>query len=147
MCLFCHIFPTLPVAIFRLGRSAQFQASPALAPAMAESGGRRRGAILPPSLFLRPLMPATPPKRIFLIDAMGFVFRAFYAPMERLRAPNGLPTKVPYVFANMVRKLAKDWSPDYLAVVFDLPGPTFRDELYDKYKAQRPPMPEDLAIQ
>jgi len=92
-------------------------------------------------------MPKTPKKRIFLIDAMGFVFRAFYAPMERLRSPGGFPTKVPYVFANMLRKLAKDWSPDYLAVVFDLPGPTFRDELYDKYKAQRPPMPEDLSVQ
>ena len=92
-------------------------------------------------------MPANSPKRLFLIDAMGFVFRAFYAPMERLRSPNGLPTKVPYVFANMLRKLAKDWSPDYVAVVFDLPGPTFRDKLYDQYKAQRPPMPEDLAIQ
>ena len=92
-------------------------------------------------------MPANTPKRLFLIDAMGFVFRAFYAPMERLRSPGGLPTKVPYVFANMLRKLAKDWSPDYVAVVFDLPGPTFRDELYDKYKAQRPPMPEDLSIQ
>ena len=92
-------------------------------------------------------MASSTPKRLFLIDAMGFVFRAFYAPMERLRSPSGLPTKVPYVFANMLRKLAKDWSPDYLAVVFDLPGPTFRDELYDKYKAQRPPMPEDLAVQ
>jgi DNA polymerase-1 len=91
----------------------------------------------------------TPPsrKRLFLVDAMGFVFRAFYAPMERLRSPAGLPTKVPYVFANMLRKLAKDWSPDYLGVVFDLPGPTFRDELYKEYKAQRPPMPEDLSVQ
>jgi len=91
----------------------------------------------------------TPPprKRLFLVDAMGFVFRAFYAPMERLRSPSGLPTKVPYVFANMLRKLGKDWSPDYLGVVFDLPGPTFRDELYKEYKAQRPPMPEDLVVQ
>jgi len=92
-------------------------------------------------------MSSTSAKRLFLIDAMGFVFRAFYAPMERLRGPSGLPTKVPYVFANMLRKLAKDWSPDYLAVVFDLPGPTFRDELFKEYKAQRPPMPEELAIQ
>jgi DNA polymerase-1 len=92
-------------------------------------------------------MSSTSAKRLFLIDAMGFVFRAFYAPMERLRGPGGVPTKVPYVFANMLRKLAKDWSPDYLAVVFDVPGPTFRDELFKEYKAQRPPMPEDLAIQ
>ncbi|HKO04706.1 MAG TPA: DNA polymerase I [Candidatus Acidoferrales bacterium] len=92
-------------------------------------------------------MPATSPKRLFLVDAMGFVFRAFYAPMERLRSPSGLPTKVPYVFANMLRKLEKEWSPDYLAVVFDLAAPTFRDELYKEYKAQRPPMPEDLVVQ
>jgi DNA polymerase-1 len=92
-------------------------------------------------------MPATSPKRLFLVDAMGFVFRAFYAPMERLRSPGGLPTKVPYVFANMLRKLEKDWSPDYLAVVFDVAGPTFRDALYAEYKAQRPPMPEDLVVQ
>jgi len=92
-------------------------------------------------------MPATSPKRLFLVDAMGFVFRAFYAPMERLRSPGGLPTKVPYVFANMLRKLDKDWSPDYLAVVFDVAGPTFRDTLYTEYKAQRPPMPEDLVVQ
>jgi len=78
---------------------------------------------------------------------MGFVFRAFYAPMERLRSPGGLPTKVPYVFANMLRKLEKDWSPDYLAVVFDVAGPTFRDTLYTEYKAQRPPIPEDLVVQ
>jgi DNA polymerase I len=93
------------------------------------------------------MMAATSPERLFLIDAMGFVFRAFYAPMERLRSPTGQPTKVPYVFANMLRKLAKDWSPDYLAVVFDVAGPTFRDELYKEYKAQRPPMPEDLVVQ
>src|SRR5208282_6085739 len=92
-------------------------------------------------------MPATSPKRLFLVDAMGFVFRAFYAPMERLRSPGGLPTKVPYVFANMLRKLEKEWSPDYLAVVFDVAGPTFRDTLYTEYKAQRPPMPEDLVVQ
>jgi DNA polymerase I len=87
------------------------------------------------------------PKTLFLIDAMGFIFRAFYAPMDRLRSPQGLPTKVPYIFANMVRKLVRDWQPDYLAAVFDLAGPTFRDELYKQYKAQRPPMPEDLALQ
>jgi len=93
------------------------------------------------------MMAANSLKRLFLVDAMGFVFRAFYAPMERLRSPSGLPTKVPYVFANMLRKLDKDWSPDYLAVVFDVSGPTFRDELYKEYKAQRAPMPEELSLQ
>ncbi len=85
--------------------------------------------------------------RLFLIDAMGYIFRAYHAPMERLRGPQGIPTKVPYVFANMVRRLLKDWQPDYLGVVFDVAAPTFRDELYAAYKAQRPPMPEDLSQQ
>jgi len=67
--------------------------------------------------------------------------------MERLRSPSGLPTKVPYLFTNMLRRLMKEYRPDYLAVVFDVAGPTFRDKLFADYKAQRPPMPEDLAQQ
>ena len=93
-------------------------------------------------------MPAENPKRLFLIDAMGYIFRAFYAPMPmRLRNAAGVPTNVPYVFANMIRKLLKDWKPDYLGVVFDVAAPTFRDKLFADYKAQRQPMPEDLALQ
>ncbi|MGA8143692.1 MAG: DNA polymerase I [Candidatus Acidiferrales bacterium] len=93
-------------------------------------------------------MPAENPKRLFLIDAMGYIFRAFYAPMPmRLRSASGIPTNVPYVFANMIRKLLKDWKPDYLGVVFDVSAPTFRDKLFAAYKAQRQPMPEDLALQ
>ena len=78
---------------------------------------------------------------------MGFIFRAYFAPMARLNSPAGMPTKVPYLFSNMLRKLQKEHAPDYLAVVFDTREPTFRDKLFDKYKAQRPPMPDDLAIQ
>jgi DNA polymerase-1 len=92
-------------------------------------------------------MSTASPKKVFLIDAMGYIFRAYHAPMERLRSPEGLPTKVPYVFANMLRRLVKDWQPDYLAVVFDVAAPTFRDKLFAEYKAQRPPMPEDLSLQ
>jgi DNA polymerase-1 len=92
-------------------------------------------------------MPDRPAKKLFLIDAMGYIFRAYHAPMERLRSPQGMPTKVPYVFANMVRRLLKDWEPEYLGVVFDVAAPTFRDQLFAEYKAQRPPMPEDLSLQ
>lgn len=93
-------------------------------------------------------MPAKEPKRVFLIDAMGYIFRAFYAPMPmRLRSASGVPTNVPFLFANMIRKLVKDWKPDYLGVVFDVSAPTFRDKLFADYKAQRPPMPEDLSVQ
>ncbi len=85
--------------------------------------------------------------RLFLIDAMGYIFRAYHAPMERLRSPSGMPTKVPYLFANMLRRLVRDWNPEYLGVVFDVAAPTFRDKLFAEYKAQRPPMPEDLSVQ
>jgi DNA polymerase-1 len=87
-------------------------------------------------------------KRLFLIDAMGYIFRAFYAPMPlRMRSASGLPTNVPFLFSTMVRKLIKDWNPDYLGVVFDVSAPTFRDKLFTEYKAQRAPMPEDLSVQ
>jgi DNA polymerase I len=88
-------------------------------------------------------------KRLFLVDAMGYIFRAFFAPMDRLQTSAGIPTKVPYLFATMMRRLLqnKDLRPDYVAVVFDSAAPTFRDKLFRDYKAQRPPMPEDLSVQ
>ena len=94
-------------------------------------------------------MPAKSPKRLFLVDAMGYIFRAFYAPMDRLQTSSGIPTKVPYLFATMMRRLlqSKDLRPDYLAVVFDVSAPTFRDKIFEQYKAHRPPMPEDLGVQ
>ena len=86
-------------------------------------------------------------KKLFLVDAMAHIYRAFYAPMVRMNAPSGVPTKVPFLFANILRRLIKDYQPDYLGVVFDTKGPTFRDKLFEKYKAQRPPMPDDLSVQ
>src|ERR1700693_3695005 len=86
-------------------------------------------------------------KKLFLVDAMAHIFRAFYAPMNRMNGPSGIPTKVPFLLANILRRIIKDYEPDYLGVVFDTKGPTFRDKLFEKYKAQRPPMPEDLSVQ
>jgi DNA polymerase I len=86
-------------------------------------------------------------KKLFLVDAMAHIYRAFYAPMVRMNAPSGVPTKVPFLFANILRRLIKDYEPDYLGIVFDTKGPTFRDKLFEKYKAQRPPMPDDLSLQ
>jgi DNA polymerase-1 len=94
-------------------------------------------------------MPDSTPKRLFLVDAMGYIFRAFYAPMDRLQTSAGIPTKVPYLFATMMRRLLqhKELRPGYVGVVFDVSAPTFRDELFAAYKAQRPPMPPDLSVQ
>jgi DNA polymerase-1 len=108
--------------------------------------------------------------RVFLIDTMSFIFRAYHA-MARQRpmtTKTGLPTAAIYVFVNMLRKLREDFSPEYLAAVFDVVGPTFRDQeaeaittvrkfdlktqsfqevQYHGYKANRSAMPEDLAQQ
>ena len=54
------------------------------------------------------------PKKLFLVDAIGFIFRAYLAPMSRLNSPQGVPTKAPYLFSNMLCKLQKEHSPDYL---------------------------------
>jgi DNA polymerase-1 len=86
-------------------------------------------------------------KKLFLVDAMAHVYRAFYAPMVRMNAPSGLPTKVPFLFANILRRLIKDYRPDYLGIVFDTTTPTFRDKLFEAYKAHRPPMPDEMTLQ
>jgi DNA polymerase-1 len=84
--------------------------------------------------------------RLFLVDASGYVYRAFHA-LPALGTSKGLPTNAILGFANMVAKLVKGEKPDYLAVVFDAPGGTFRDELYADYKQNRAPMPDDLRPQ
>jgi DNA polymerase-1 len=87
-------------------------------------------------------------KKLFLIDAMSLVFRAFFAPMQMtLVSPSGLPTKAIYIFIRTLRKLLKEHQPDCVAVTFDLAAPTFRDKLFEEYKANRPEFPEELAVQ
>jgi DNA polymerase-1 len=95
-----------------------------------------------------PTLPgAAPRKKLFLVDAMAHVYRAFFAPMNRMNAPSGIPTKVPFLFNNILRRLLKDYQPDYVGIVFDTRQPTFRDKLFEKYKAHRAPMPDELAQQ
>jgi DNA polymerase I len=102
---------------------------------------------VPPRGFaILPGMPAEQ-KKLFLVDAMAHIYRAFYAPMVRMNAPSGIPTKVPFLFLNIVRRILKDYKPDYVGIVFDTSKPTFRDKLFEKYKAQRPPMPEEMRVQ
>jgi DNA polymerase I len=91
---------------------------------------------------------ASESKKLFLVDAMAHVYRAFFAPMpQRLTGPNGTPTNVPFLFGNILKRLIKDYEPKYIGVVFDPPGATFRDKLFEKYKAQRQPMPDDMKVQ
>ena len=85
-------------------------------------------------------------KRIFLIDGSSQMYRAYHA-IRDLTGPDGRPTNAVYGFVTMLRKLITDHKPDFLAAAFDLPGPTFRSELADDYKANRAPMPPDLVEQ
>jgi DNA polymerase I len=136
---------------------------------------RKKSSALPAATgdAVAPLAPVHAGKehgRIYLIDTMSFIFRAYHA-MARQRpmsTRSGLPTAAIYVFVNMLRKLRDDFAPEYLAAVFDVAGPTFRDEQaetvttikkfdiktqtfteieYKGYKANRSAMPEDLAQQ
>jgi len=90
-------------------------------------------------------------KRVFLIDAMSHIFRAFFAPMGMKQDPmhnsKGQVTQAIFVFTNMLRKLLKDEDPDYIAAVFDTFVPTFRHDSFAAYKANREEMPNDLASQ
>jgi DNA polymerase I len=87
-------------------------------------------------------------RKLFLVDAMAHVYRAFFAPMpQRLTGPDGKPTNVPFLFGNILRRLIKDYQPDYIGIVFESAGKTFRDTLFEKYKAHRQPMPDEMRAQ
>jgi len=85
-------------------------------------------------------------KTLLLVDGSSYLYRAYHA-LPDLRNARGEPTGAIYGVLNMLRRLAADYKPDYLACVFDAKGKTFRDEWYAEYKAQRPPMPDDLVRQ
>ncbi len=117
-----------------------------------------------------PRLPSGIKDRVFLIDTMSFIFRAYHAMVRQrpMSTKSGLPTAAVLVFVNMLRKLRDDFSPEHLAAVFDVGGPTFRDQeagavttvkkfdiktqtfqeiQYHGYKANRSEMPEDLVKQ
>jgi DNA polymerase I len=83
---------------------------------------------------------------IYLIDGSSYIYRAYHA-MGGLSNSKGFPTGAVFGFTNMIVKTLKDKSPSYVAVIFDAKGPNFRHEKYPAYKANRPPMPEDLRLQ
>lgn len=83
---------------------------------------------------------------IILIDGSSYLYRAFHA-MPSLTNSKGFPTGAIYGVINMLRRLLNEYEPKQIAVVFDTKGKTFRDELYDKYKANRPEMPNELVQQ
>lgn len=85
-------------------------------------------------------------KTLYLIDGNAYIYRAFHA-IRGLSNSKGLPTNAVFGFTRMLIKLLEDRSPEYVAMIFDTRGPTFRHGIYDAYKANRPPMPEELSVQ
>jgi DNA polymerase-1 len=85
-------------------------------------------------------------KTLVLVDGSSYLYRAFHA-LPDLRNRHGEPTGAVYGVISMLRKLRKETAADYIACVFDAKGKTFRDGWYPQYKANRPPMPDDLAAQ
>jgi len=89
---------------------------------------------------------------LYLVDGSSQMYRAFHAPIRTpegglLRNAQGTPTNAVYIFVAMLRKLLNEHKPEHIAASFDLPGRTFRDDLVDNYKANRAPMPDELAQQ
>ena len=83
---------------------------------------------------------------LILVDGSSYLFRAFHA-LPPLENSKGQPTGAIYGLINMLKKLVDEYKPEYMAVVFDAKGKTFRNDLYKEYKAHRPPMPDDLRSQ
>jgi DNA polymerase I len=92
-----------------------------------------------------------PADRVFLIDSMSHIFRAFYAPLANRAAPlansKGQVTQAIFIFTNMLRKLLQDEQPTYIAAIFESKEKTFRHESFSEYKANRQVMPDDLTSQ
>ncbi|MBI5779172.1 MAG: DNA polymerase I [Planctomycetes bacterium] len=85
-------------------------------------------------------------KKLFIIDGSSYIYRSFHA-IRNLASSKGLPTNAIYGFTSMLLKVISDTKPEYLVMAFDMPGPTFRKELYSDYKANRPEMPDELKPQ
>jgi DNA polymerase-1 len=83
---------------------------------------------------------------LYVVDALNFLFRAFHA-LPPLCNSRGVPTGAVYGLCQMLLRIEREWRPTHLCVIYDAPGPTFRDEIFAAYKANRPPMPPELVAQ
>ena len=91
-------------------------------------------------------MSTIPNNPLVLVDGSSYLFRAFYSPPHLTNA-EGMATGAVYGVVNMLKSLLTQFDPSHIAVIFDAKGPTFRNEMYSEYKANRPPMPDDLRCQ
>jgi DNA polymerase-1 len=89
---------------------------------------------------------AAPRKQLILVDGSGYIFRAFFA-LPQMNNSRGMPTQAVFGFIRMLLKLLKEERPTHIAIVFDSPKKTFRDDLFEDYKKNRPAAPSDLVVQ
>ena len=93
-------------------------------------------------------MPKKSTPLLVLVDGSSYLYRAFHVPnLQNLSTSEGMPTGAIYGVVNMLKRLMKSVQPKHIGVVFDAKGKTFRHEMYKEYKANRPPMPEELQVQ
>src|SRR6516225_9083168 len=90
--------------------------------------------------------PSAAPSHVFLVDGSGFIFRAYHA-LPPLNRSDGTPTSAVLGFSNMLAKLLAETECDHIAVIFDHSGSSFRNQIYDLYKANRSEPPDDLKPQ
>jgi DNA polymerase-1 len=103
-------------------------------------------AVLTPQPAIHKVEPME--KRLFIIDGHAHIYAGYFAPMsQRLTSPSGEPTKAAYIFTTAILGLIQRQKPDMLTVAMDSKTPTFRNKIYAQYKAQRPPMPDDMPGQ
>jgi len=87
-------------------------------------------------------------KKLYIIDGHAHIYAAYYARMrQQLTSPSGEPTQATYIFTTAILGLIQRQNPDMLVVAMDSKAPTFRSEIYTEYKANRPPMPDDMPAQ
>jgi len=86
-------------------------------------------------------------KKLFIIDGSSVIYRAFHAVPPSFVTSEGMPTNAVYGFTQSLRKIINDFNPEYIAIAFDVRGPSFRRGMFDEYKANRPPMPDLLSVQ
>ena len=92
------------------------------------------------------MSPKSNARPLVLVDGSSYLYRAFFG-LPPLTSPDGEPTGAIYGVTNMLKRLMTEHAPEHVAVVFDASGKTFRDEMFEHYKAHRPPMPDDLRAQ
>ena len=87
------------------------------------------------------------PDLLYLIDGSSYIYRAYFAIRQQLTTHTGFPTKAIYGVTNMLLKVLREKDPKFISMLWDAKGPTFRHKIYEEYKANRPPMPDDLSVQ